>query len=544
VETGSKDAPINSALFVDFDNIYIGLRKSDPEAAERFASNPSRWLSWFEQGMPGRSGEPKTRPRQILIRRCYPNPDAGFRRYRSFFTSAAFTVIDCPALTQTGKNSADIHMVMDLLDTLGHPTRFDEFIILSGDSDFMPVLLRLRAYNRRTTTVAIGMMPAAYRAACDLLISEEEFIELALQISADRRSEEAPYAAGHQEPLHLEAMLRQMAARVFEVVSVQDEIAAPRLPYVLKDFREFRASNDWMGFRSSMALAEALAQRDPRLQFVKMGYSDYKIVPGPLVERGEGFESLGKRIVDAVKRIVAESPDSLSLARVSGLVTKELGEVVLSTRWAGAGSFKKLLQSVADLGLAITILPPPGYIFDPARHPNPMSGAGLGRPEGAEPLALDGIADEDQPLTRLDELARRVEQVTGTPSLGSKDYSLVFQGIVEELQRVSAGERSYNTYASSQTVSQWLHDRGLMVSASDIAFVFKGLIFQDGARFGTDPGSYTVSEVGRIFRDNVVALCRRAQLELSDYELQLLDDWILGEAAAPMAEAPAALAAG
>ena len=42
------------------------------------------------------------------------------------------------------KTGTDIHMVMDVLDTLEHRTRFDEFIVLSGDADFTPVLLRLR----------------------------------------------------------------------------------------------------------------------------------------------------------------------------------------------------------------------------------------------------------------------------------------------------------------------------------------------------------------------------------------------------------------
>lgn len=175
-------APIKSALFVDFDNIYIGLSKTDPQAAERFASDPARWLAWLEKGLPVRGNGKVAGPvsRSVLIRRCYPNPDAGFRRFRSFFTSAAFSVIDCPTLTRTGKNSSDIYMVMDILDTLNHKTHFDEFIIFSGDSDFMPVLLRLRAYDRRTTTLAIDFMPPAFKAACDLVISEEEFIEDAL----------------------------------------------------------------------------------------------------------------------------------------------------------------------------------------------------------------------------------------------------------------------------------------------------------------------------------------------------------------------------
>ena len=44
-------APVRSALFVDFDNVYIGLKKLDSAAAERFAKNPQRWLAWLQTYM-------------------------------------------------------------------------------------------------------------------------------------------------------------------------------------------------------------------------------------------------------------------------------------------------------------------------------------------------------------------------------------------------------------------------------------------------------------------------------------------------------------
>ena len=268
---------LKSALFVDFDNIYIGLSKTDPLAAERFASDPARWLTWLEKGLPGTptaAGEPAEgtppRRRSILIRRCYPNPDAGFRRYRSFFTSAAFSVIDCPSLTRTGKNSSDIYMVMDILDTLNHKTHFDEFIIFSGDSDFMPVLLRLRAHDRRTTTLAIDFMPPAFKAACDLVISEEEFIEEALGVTQE--------GSGGILRARLELpVLKDMAQRVLEAVRQAGEVAGAELPDILKDFREFRESSNWLGFGTSQRLAEALTHQEPRLNLIRVNPMQYKL---------------------------------------------------------------------------------------------------------------------------------------------------------------------------------------------------------------------------------------------------------------------------
>jgi hypothetical protein len=122
--------------------------------------------------------------RRILVRKCYLNP-VTFGRYRGDYTRAAFTVVDCPPLTQRGKTSADVYMVMDVLDALEHKTEFDEFIILSSDADFTPVLLRPARFDRRTTILATNFAAATYKAACDLIVPYERFFEEALGIETD-----------------------------------------------------------------------------------------------------------------------------------------------------------------------------------------------------------------------------------------------------------------------------------------------------------------------------------------------------------------------
>ena len=89
--------------------------------------NPTQWLGWMEQGMPrpdnAESNGESGRLRDILVRRCYLNP-RDFYKYRPSYTRAAFSVIDCPSLTAAGKNSADIYMVMDIID---HDAAFNPF---------------------------------------------------------------------------------------------------------------------------------------------------------------------------------------------------------------------------------------------------------------------------------------------------------------------------------------------------------------------------------------------------------------------------------
>ncbi|WP_171990976.1 NYN domain-containing protein [Streptomyces sp. JHA26] len=164
---------IKSALFVDFDNIYLGLRDMDPEAAESFATHPDRWMSWLE-GESDTGGATQVDPsRRFLVRNFYINPGA-FGRYRAFFTRSGFRSIDCPPLTSRGKNSADIYMVLDIMDALADETRYDEFVIMSADADFTPVLQRLRAKDRWTTVVAAGLSAAAFRATCDVFVTPEQ----------------------------------------------------------------------------------------------------------------------------------------------------------------------------------------------------------------------------------------------------------------------------------------------------------------------------------------------------------------------------------
>jgi hypothetical protein len=605
--------PLKSALFVDFDNIYIALSKTDPQAAERFASDPARWLAWLEQGQPSRSPEhtpPLARQRSILVRRCYPNPDAGFRRFRSFFTSAAFSVIDCPTMTRTGKNSSDIYMVMDILDTLNHKTHFDEFIILSGDSDFMPVLLRLRAHDRRTTTLAIDFMPPAFRAACDMVISEEEFIEDALGISHDAgfHSGNGGYASGGLTVVGSgsatirsrvpAALLKEMAARVYAAVCGAGEVAGASLPEILKDFREFRESTNWLGFGTSQRLAEALIASEPRIHLERINPMMYKILlnpesPAPLMvaetvpavtaispkgkasaakgrpnrlagkssrsktvrpsadvetalpaqpadavaaapsetarsgeSQGEAYETTEKNatvklretVLDLVKEVVKTSPSPLLLARVSQIIVSKIGHQVIDTQWAGAGSFKRLLQGAEDLGLEITTQPEPGYIFDPELHDNPIHAE-----ENEEEQAP---IEESQPS--LEEFIRRVSRVTGAPDLSPQDYALVFHGIIEELQQISEGAKAYNTYQSAKAISDWCAECGSPISRGNIMLVLKGIIFQDGPRFSKRPGSYNASELAAVVQANIKALCRRSRMEFSEYEERLLEEWILG----------------
>ena len=115
----------STALYVDFDNIYLGLLNNrGVEYASVFATNPAAWLGWLtRQSSPfpadqqsllqivkGLLGQRRTitpeklttQLRHLVIRRCYINPTR-LQKHRYAFVRAGFDVIDCPSLTGPGQ---------------------------------------------------------------------------------------------------------------------------------------------------------------------------------------------------------------------------------------------------------------------------------------------------------------------------------------------------------------------------------------------------------------------------------------------------------
>ena len=221
--------PLLSTVFVDYDNIYLSLKRKSEEAARRFAKDCGHWLKQIESGrlITPTTGGRFPGPRRIVMNRCYGNPVPrrnahdnstdmnSFPFVRHHFLRAGFEVIDCPPLTAQLKNSADIRMVMDVRDVLNHETYFDEFLILSGDADFTTVLHRLRAHARRTVVFANDHTAAPYTAISDGEIREGDLIALLLEGRMPGEAE--PNAAAERalpSSAELEALRRDILAEI------------------------------------------------------------------------------------------------------------------------------------------------------------------------------------------------------------------------------------------------------------------------------------------------------------------------------------------
>lgn len=298
---------MKSALFVDFDNVYSGLRKLDPAIADRFARQPLEWVNWVIGELELPDHAPAGARRRVLVRRCYLNPQA-YQRFRPSFNLAGFEIIDCPALTSEGKTSTDIHMVLDIIDLLQHEAHYDEFIVFSADADFTPVLRKLRRWDRRTSVLAIGFPSAAYRASADLLIDPDEFVRNALGF---RDEDEAPGAA----PADLDAGRPAVAAN---------------------------------------GCAAQAAPEAPR--------------PDALTSHSAGAKPLDRAIVEVVETIrgeVARAAAPVPCSRLASLITTR--QPVLAADWNGKGSFRKFIDSLTLAPLCFDWSNSGGVVFDPAR---------------------------------------------------------------------------------------------------------------------------------------------------------------------------------
>ena len=148
----NPDTP-SMALFCDFENVALGVEDAKYER--------------FDIGL---VLERLLLKGSIVVKKAY----CDWARYRAFkpaMHQASFELIEIPHVRQSGKNSADIRLVVDALDLCYTKTHVDTFVIISGDSDFSPLVSKLRENDK--TVIGVGVR----NSTSDLLIANcDEFI--------------------------------------------------------------------------------------------------------------------------------------------------------------------------------------------------------------------------------------------------------------------------------------------------------------------------------------------------------------------------------
>lgn len=462
-----------SAIFVDYDNIYLSLKRKNEEAAKRFAKESHRWIRAIESGqlITPTNGFSAPTGRRMVMNRCYGNPVprrnqsdnstdmSSFPFVRHHFLRGGFEVVDCPPLTAQLKNSADIRMVMDIRDFLTHDTYFQEFVILSSDADFTPLLHRLRAHARHTIVFSNDHTAAPYAALCDGEVRESHLIELLMQ----------------------DPQLEAEAQPVLEASGPDIDIAACRADIISEVTRSVLSA-------SAPQPLEALAERAIRV----LGHA--KTVGTDWGNAGS-FRDL----------LTDDLPDSIALTEQAPFFAYDVSRAIARSD----------PQRIAPPAAAA---PEPAPVEPVAAQP----AAPATPPPNEEPPAADAQSLAPEKAKTLQDSIALIHQACKAPPLSPPEYRAIFTLLANEL-----GTNQMQGHQTIENVRALAKELGIEARKEDIRFIIDVVGKQDP---WFEQGASALVFASR-FRNFVIGQCQNAGMQLTADEIDLIDAWFAGGSA-------------
>ncbi len=245
----ASDEPL-IAVFVDFENVAIGVRDMN--------------VSKFQIQLVLKRLLEKGR---IVFKRAY----CDWSRYEDSvreFHSQGVELIDIPQTKMSGKNSADIRMVVDALDLCHSKQHIDMFALISGDSDFSPLVSKLKENNKRVIGCGVKSSTSDLLIAnCDEFIYYNDLIRVAKRAPARvhaRKPAVKKEGAAAAEETAKDDKKQEAIERVLEVLHSVEQDYDPVWGSLLKTAirRVFPGFNEgYYGYRNFSALLEDLKAR-------------------------------------------------------------------------------------------------------------------------------------------------------------------------------------------------------------------------------------------------------------------------------------------
>jgi uncharacterized protein (TIGR00288 family) len=169
----------NIAVFCDFENVAIGVKEANyPD----FRIRPILERLLLKGS--------------IVVKKAYCDWDR-YKEFKRDMHEAAFELIEIPHVRQSGKNSADIRMVVDVLDLCYTKSHIDAFVIISGDSDFSPLISKLKENGKSVIGIGVrGSSSSLLIGNCDEFIFYEDIVQIKAgqQVPAKKPAEKARHA--------------------------------------------------------------------------------------------------------------------------------------------------------------------------------------------------------------------------------------------------------------------------------------------------------------------------------------------------------------
>lgn len=447
--TGKGRRPVKAALIVDFDNV----------AATLGADLPARigaWLRYIEEG----GFAPDGRRRKLVIKRCYWNIHN--ERHREKFERAGFSVIACLSRTCAPKSSADIILAIDMMDALRGRPKFDEVILLSGDSDFTPLIERAKSDGLRTIVFASGAVVPSYVDSADLCIDKAS---LAAAINTPRRPREGKRSLWSRlAPWGGEPAARARAAETARFAAAVEAdlrernnmiLSRRRMMLLLSEFEAFHANEgdqtSWLGHGGLAPLLREAAKTNPALAFHENGGG----APTLKLVKDDKRQRLRKRprafdLDNAAQRVASAARNARSgELRRRGVIRALFGLPGFTTlgpnRWLGHQDYRLMLEGLA------------ARRGDLAVKPVGAKGAVVciddGDPEAdrALELAFEILARVRLPLTVVDFLQRLLE--AGAPGHW-RPLGVSAPGFLRLLKRIALGGFEVDRNASQPLIRE------------------------------------------------------------------------------------------
>ncbi|KXU85900.1 NYN domain-containing protein [Caballeronia megalochromosomata] len=183
------------ALFCDFENVALGVRDAK---YEKFDIRPVLERLLLKGS--------------IVVKKAYCDWDR-YKGFKSAMHEASFEMIEIPHVRQSGKNSADIRLVVDALDLCYTKSHVDTFVIISGDSDFSPLVSKLRENAKKVIGVGVKQSTSDLLVAnCDEFIFYDDLVREQQRALAKREQREAKRAPDEERQPKQETESRKSQA--------------------------------------------------------------------------------------------------------------------------------------------------------------------------------------------------------------------------------------------------------------------------------------------------------------------------------------------
>ncbi|HEY0845866.1 MAG TPA: NYN domain-containing protein [Noviherbaspirillum sp.] len=251
----SAQENVSMALFCDFENVALGVRDAK---YEKFDIKPVLERLLLKGS--------------IVVKKAYCDWDR-YKGFKSTMHEANFELIEIPHVRQSGKNSADIRLVVDALDLCYTKSHVNTFVIISGDSDFSPLVSKLRENAKHVIGVGVKQSTSDLLIAnCDEFIFYDDLVRDSRRAAAKRDSREAqPVRRSPEEEKRrrdeLEARRTQaidMAVETFEALASERGDSGKIWASLLKEAMKRRNpgfSESYYGFRTFGNLLEEAKKR-------------------------------------------------------------------------------------------------------------------------------------------------------------------------------------------------------------------------------------------------------------------------------------------